>query len=110
MKTRIMFGAAAAAVCLAASAAAQPAPPLPEAARMQLAHQLIEASGGAAAVRTRMAAMFDSLHKMTASLVPADTSGVADDMFKFIADEEMKAVPQLIDQSAEVYAEHLTEA
>jgi hypothetical protein len=115
MKTGIIFGAAVAALWLAGSAAAQPASPAPDPVRLQLARQIIEASGGVDATRARMAALFGSMHQMINNITPQDTgkgsdaSKVTDDMFKYIADEEVKAVPQLLDQTAEVYAEHLTE-
>ena len=110
MKTGIMIGTAAAALWLAGSAVAQPAPSGPDQVRLKLAHEIIDASGGVEALRTRMTAMFQSLHQLTASVTSPDAAALTDDMFKYIADEEMQAVPQLLDQTAEVYAEHLTVA
>ena len=44
--------------------------------------------------------MFDSIHKLTAGMMSPDVASLSDGMFKYVADEELKAVPQLLDQTA----------
>jgi len=109
MRTCAIVGAAVVALWLAGPAAAQPASPAPDGVRLRLAHEVIEASGGVESMRTRMTAIFDSIHKLTAGVVSPDVASLSDGMFKYVADEELKAIPQLLDQTAEVYAESLTE-
>ncbi len=109
MKIRAIVSGAVAAFWLAGSAMAQPVAAPPDAVRLKLAHDLMQASGGEAAVRVRMAAMFEGIQKLVTSSMPADTTGVSNEMFKYVSDEEMKAIPQMLNDTAEIYAEHLTE-
>ena len=109
----VSVGAAFAALMLAASAQAQTAAPAsPDAVRLQLAREVFAASGGAQAMETQMRAMFEGVAKLTASTMSnADpkASALSESLLKYVADEEVKAVPQLIDEMATIYADNLTE-
>ena len=101
-----------AALAIATSATAQaPAPKAApvDPARLALARQVFEASGGAEGMRKQLAVMFDSIGKMTAAAAPAASGDLARAMMKDIADEESKLVPDLIEDSAQAYAQNLSE-
>lgn len=111
MKLSILFGAVAAALSLTGSCWAQPSTsPAPDPVRLQLAHQLIEASGGVAAYKARLQSMVAGMQKMMAGLEPPDASDATNAMFKYVVDEEVKVAPEMLDQAATVYATHLSES
>lgn len=110
MKLSMVICGALTAAAIGASAMAQTAAPAPDPTKVKLAHELIEASGGETALRSRMTSIFASIQKMTANAMPADASALSNEMFKYMADGEMKAVPQLLNDTADVYAENLSEA
>jgi hypothetical protein len=97
---------------IATSAAAQAPTPMPAAvdpARLALARQVFEASGGAEGVRKQLAVMFDAIGKMTTAAAPAASADLARAMMKDISEEESKVVPDLIEDSAQAYARNLSE-
>ena len=114
MKTLVVIaGALLFALTAASSAQAQSAAPAqPDAVRLQLAREILSASGGAQAVEARMRALFASMADLTkASLPNADSKAAAatEAVLKYFSDEEIKAIPQLIDQTATIYANNLSE-
>ena len=114
MKSFVIFaGAALSALVLMSSAQAQTgAPAKPDAVRLELAREILTANGGAQAMEARMRALFGSIMTLTKSALPnADpkASETSQAVMKYMADEEIKAIPQLIDQTAIVYANNLSE-
>lgn len=114
MKTFVVLASATlSALVLASSAQAQSATPTrPDAARLELAREILTANGGAQAMEARMRALFASIATLTKSALPnADpkASELSQVLMKYMADEEIKAIPQLIDQTAIVYANNLSE-
>lgn len=57
-----------------------------------------------------MKALFSQSSEIMKSSVPASQSRVVEAMMTYMQEESLKAVPDLMDQSAIVYARHLTEA
>jgi uncharacterized protein len=112
MRRFVRASAVLAALAIATSATAQaPAPKAApvDPARLARARQVFEASGGAEGMRKQLAAMFDSIGKMTAAAAPAASADLARAMMKDIAEEESKLVPDLIEDSAQAYAQNLSE-
>lgn len=114
MKASVLLaGAALSALLLATSVRAQGVTPAqPDAARLQLAREILTANGGAQAMEVRMRALFASMTTLTKAMLPnADpkTSEISQALMKYVGDEEIKAIPQLIDQTAIVYANNLSE-
>jgi len=114
MKTLVVVaGSLLFALTAASSAQAQGvAPAQPDAVRLQLAREILSANGGAQAMEGRMRAVFASVLDLTkASLPNADSkaSAVTEALLKYFSDEEIKAIPQLIDQTATIYANNLSE-
>jgi ring-1,2-phenylacetyl-CoA epoxidase subunit PaaC len=58
----------------------------------------------------QLKAMFASIDKLVTSALSSSSGGAAvgQSMMKYFQDEELKAVPSLIDDTAQIYAEHLT--
>ncbi len=109
MKLSVVFGAAAAALSLTGACWAQPSTSsAPDPVRLQLAHQLIESSGGVESYKARLQSMVAGLRKMMIGLVPPDASDVTNAMFKYVVDEEVNAAPEMMDDAATVYARHLS--
>lgn len=83
-----------------------------DATRLQIAREIMAANGGTQAMETRMRSAFASLADLTASSLPK-TDGRATDLYnglmKYIVDEEIKALPEIIDQTAKAYADNLSE-
>lgn len=115
MGFRLGMAAALAALALSGPALAQSttpapaAPAAPDPVRLQLARQLVNAQGGADTYKSQIGSMFTAVSKMVKSSVPAAQADLVDTMFKYIADEETDAVPQMMTDVADVYAERLTE-
>ncbi len=121
MLIRMSLAALGASLLLAGAAAAQTtagtaAPPAtaPSAApadpaKLELARQLFQANGGAEAFSNQLKVVFGAMSSMTKAAVPAGHEGLADAMMKDVADEELKLVPLLIEDSVEVYARTFTE-
>lgn len=115
MRALVMLAVAAlSALALVFPAQAQTVAPVqPDAARLALARQIMNANGGAQAMQTRMRALFGSVMTLTQNATPnADpkVAAASQAMMKYVVDEEIKAIPQLIDQTAVIYANNLTEA
>ena len=97
-------------LCCAGSAAAQaPAAPQADPAKLELARQVLAATGGVDAYRARIIAMFSGMSEMMKGVVPAGSEKLSNALMKDLVEEELKLVPQMIDLSAEVYAENLSE-
>jgi hypothetical protein len=109
----LSMGTAIAALTLVTPAHAQTATLAPQdSVRLQLARDVLAASGGAQAMEVQMRAMFEGVAKLTASAMGnADpkASALGESLLRYVADEEVKAIPQLIDQTAAIYADNLTE-
>jgi len=114
MKTLVVIaGALLFALTAASSAQTQTvAPAQPDAVRLQLAREILNANGGAKAMEGRMRGLFASMADLTKTSLPnADSkaSAVTEALLKYFSDEEIKAIPQLIDQTATIYANNLSE-
>jgi hypothetical protein len=113
MKTLVaLAGAALSALVLVSSAQAQTEMPTkPDAARLELAREILTASGGAQAMEAQMRALFAGMTTLTKSAQPNADPKVAETaqaMMKYMVDEEIKAIPQMIDQMAIIYANNLS--
>ena len=105
-----ILGAAAALLLVAASAANAQAPASkPDPAKLELARQMFAENGGADAFKAQLGAMMAGMSQMMRTNVPAGNEKLADALTKDIGDMELQMVPQMIDLSAEVYAETLSE-
>ncbi len=88
-------------------------PPTPDAGRLALAREVMAATGGVQTYETQLKTMFGGISALTKSISPKETPAMAqlrESMFKYVLDEEVKALPQMLDDMASIYAEHLTEA
>ncbi len=87
-------------------------PPQPDPVRLQLARDVLMANGGAQAAEARLRAIFSGAIQLSVD-AQADkdskTAATVAAVMKGIADEEVKAIPQLLDQTATIYANNLTE-
>ena len=84
----------------------------PDAVRLQLARDVLAASGGASAMEARMRGAFAGINKLTADALPNEdpkAMKLTQSVWKYMADEEIKAIPQLLDQTAALYADNLSE-
>ena len=109
---RVLLTAAAASLVLATGAFAEPAA-APDPQRLQLARDLMAATGGVQAYEQRMRAQFAGLTTAMKAALPNETAATAqlrESVFNYFADEQVKALPALLDAMAEVYAEHLSES
>jgi hypothetical protein len=99
-----LFGA----VAVAASAAAQTSATT-DPVRLALAREVIEATGGAQAAATRLNSTFAAVRQLVKSQLPPESANLSDAVFKYVVDEEVKALPAMLDDVAQVYAEPLSE-
>ncbi len=106
-----MVGAVLVALTPLSSGYAQvPAPP--DATRLQLARDILNASGGAQAMQVRMRSLFASMQDMIKSYLPksdSQVSAAAEATIKYMTDQEVEAAPQMIEQVANIYANNLSE-
>jgi len=105
------LAAAALAVCFAGLAHAQAPAPAPAAdpAKLALARQLFTENGGAEAYRAQIGAMMSGMSQMMRSSLPAGNQKLTDALMKDMGEMELQMVPQMIDLSADVYADGLSE-
>ncbi len=89
----------------AAPAAADPG----YATRLQLAHDLIRANGGEAALRRQMKIMFSAVSTSVASSLPKDASNLANHFQDRIQAEMLDTIPALIDVTVKAYADNFSE-
>jgi hypothetical protein len=104
---------AAAFLACASTALAQPsAAPAPDPQRLQLAREIMQANGGVEALQAQLKTMFASISRLTQSALPPNFSPQAqtmtDTLTKHMQEEELKGAAAMIDDTAAVYAEHLT--
>jgi hypothetical protein len=105
----LFMGGEALAQAAPAAPAAQAGAPAPDPVRLQLARQVIEASGGVTSLQARFKAMFATVKGVMSGAVPASSATLVSEIFDDMEDEEVKAVPEMVDQMTRIYAEHLTE-
>lgn len=107
----ILIGAAVAVAMLASSAQAQ-TPDEPSAVRLNLSRQILNANGGAQAVEVQMRSLFTGMANLAKGAMPSENakaSQAAQAMMTYVVEEEIKAIPQMIDQTAIIYAKTLSE-
>jgi hypothetical protein len=100
--------AAAAADPQTPSAASEPARPGADPERLALARTLVEQSGGEAALRERMQALYGVMFKAIAEAMPKDQAALAAVMQTRVQDEISGLLPKIIEISQDAYAEALT--
>lgn len=109
----IAVAGALAALTLQASAQAQTAPAAqPDPVRIALARDILTASGGLKGFEAQTRAVNDTMIKLTESVIPNADPKMRETfraMMKYISDEQIKALPALIDQAAGIYAVNMTE-
>lgn len=110
MRLAAIFTTAALAMfALSAPALADPASPSPDAAeRLQLAHQILELSGGEKAVDRRVESMFATASKLVAANTSPDAARLEIAMQRDMQDEMLKLVPSIVGLSVQAYADNLT--
>jgi hypothetical protein len=96
------------ALAIAPAAVAQEKPAT-DPARLELARQLVAASGGAETAQKMVQQMYVSLDDVFAKVVPADKLPLFRTMQRDIQAETMKMIPDLMAQSVDIYARVLTE-
>lgn len=110
----IAVSGAIAAMALGFSAQAQTLPAAQaDPVRLSLARDILAASGGLEGFETQTRAMIDSMVALTESVRPDADPKIRETsraMLRYMADEQIKALPILIDQAASIYAANLTEA
>ncbi|MES2725307.1 MAG: DUF2059 domain-containing protein [Pseudomonadota bacterium] len=107
----ILIGAAVAVAMLASSAQAQQ-PDEANATRLSLSRQILAANGGAQAMESQLRSLFTTMATLTKDAMPSQNPKAvqaSQAMMTYIVEEEIKALPQLIDQTAMIYAKNLTE-
>jgi hypothetical protein len=76
--------------------------------RVQLAQELYELSGGAAAMKQQIHAMMDASSKAVTAAVPPDAARFTVALQRDTQEEVLKIVPQLMDAGVKAYADQLT--
>lgn len=104
------FAGGLAALCISTASFAQTAQtPVPDPARLQLARQVVEAVGGASAARTQLTALYSGMGQLLNANMPANQAKLTATVLKYISEEMVKAVPELLDETVAIYANRLTE-
>ncbi len=99
-----------ASLCISAVAVAQTvAPAQLDAVRLDLARQLFAASGGSEQAQLIVKAMYGQSNKILSQALPSDSTGMAARIRADVEDELISIVPQILDISARVFANNLTE-
>lgn len=110
MRRRIAVFAMLLALGAASAASAQAAAePQVDPAKLELARQLYAAIGGEEAFKAQMNAMLSGMSQVMKSVMPAGNEKLTNGLMSSLQESEMEMIPQLIDISARVYAENLTE-
>jgi len=77
--------------------------------RLDLARQVFVASGGAESAERQLKSLFANVATLAKGSVGGTSAKLTDALVNDIMDEEMKLIPQLLDESAKAYAGNLTE-
>jgi hypothetical protein len=91
-----------------ANAQTQAAPPI-DPAKLQLARELFAANGGVDAYKAQIGAMMSGMSQMMRASMPSGNEKLTGAFMKDLADLELEMVPQMVDLSARVYAQNLSE-
>jgi len=91
------------------AAVASPAAPAPDPAKLALAQQIYELSGGAEAIKSSMQSMTDTITRSMSALAPADNATLMRAIQHDMLDEVVKLTPTLLDIGARAYAANLSE-
>lgn len=113
-RTMIAVAAGLAVLSFAGVSRAQTAPaiataPAADPARLALAKQVFEATGGAKGAEAQMRSLYTSIGALVDRNMPAEQAQIRQRMMTDIQEEMIKIVPALIDVSAQVYASNLSE-
>jgi len=101
--------AALGALALASAAAAQTSAPAPDPTRMDLARQIVAASGGEAGYEQQLRIMFGGAAKIVSQSLPPDAAALSLAFQKATEDQLIGLAPQLLAIVDRAYAETLTE-
>ena len=82
----------------------------PSQERLTLAREVLQEQGVSTQYAARIRSALSVQMQIMRGLVPADQATLADAMITFMAEEELKAVPTMLEDAATVYAENLSEA
>jgi hypothetical protein len=102
----------AAAACLASAAHAQaaaPAAPPVDPAKLALAQQVLEASGGVKGAETQVRALYGSMAAGISQTLPKEHSETTELVMRDVQEETIKLIPRMIEISARAYAQNLSE-
>ena len=89
----------------ASAGAAAPVDPV----RMQLARQIVEATGGEKTAEAQMRAVYANMATMIGRTTPPDQSKLAQQMMADVQEEMVKLVPGIVEISTRVQAQTFTE-
>jgi len=90
-------------------AIAQVAPATSDPAKLQLAREIVEASGGEKAAENRITALYATVGKGMAAQIPAGQGRLAEAFQADLAAEMTPLVPQILDVSVHAYADVFSE-
>jgi hypothetical protein len=99
-----LAGASAGGAWAQGAPAAQPDP-----VRLELAHKLVEASGGQAQAELQMKMMFEAMKSSVAKNMPAEQAQLLGPIYDDLGQQMVKLTPQLLNLSARAYAQNYTE-
>jgi len=81
----------------------------PDPVRFALARDVLKEQGVARQYEARIKSGLSIQIELIKQIAPADQESLATAMFSYMAEEELKAVPSMLDDAAKVYAENLSE-
>jgi hypothetical protein len=94
---------------LATGAWAQTASPPPDPARMDLARQIVAASGGEAKAEAQIRMIFGALEKGLAQNLPPEESRLQGPIYDSMVQQVVKITPQILEVTTRAYANNFTE-
>jgi hypothetical protein len=91
-----------------AQGAPAPPPPGPNPVKMDLARQLVEASGGEAQAEAQMKLVFNSMRANLAKTLSGEKAAMADAVYDEMSRELVTLTPRILDISVKAYADEFT--
>ncbi|THD76247.1 MAG: DUF2059 domain-containing protein [Phenylobacterium sp.] len=110
MKRSMFISAMAGLAALAAASASQAqAPAAPDPARVELARQVIEATGGEKGAEAQIRALYGSIGASVSRNAPPAQAKTTELMMRDMQEEMVKLLPAIMDVSARAYAQNLSD-
>jgi hypothetical protein len=108
MRRLVMGFAISMAIASGAWAQGAAAPPGPDPVKMDLARQLVEASGGEAQAEAQMKLVFNSMRANLAKTLTGEKAAMADAVYDEMSRELVTLTPRILDISVKAYADEFT--